>query len=131
MSNLWDRLPAQDLDRGQKLHLQNQDMDWRTIPAIAEWLYGRDMAPEAEAHMRMMAAWGKMNVWDRDVFQKAMEMPFAGKSLRWIASIPSGVMALMLEANPTLLADKENFKKWLKDTSDLGGAKFLVPGAKL
>lgn len=131
MEDKLEGLPAMDLERGERMHLGRQGMDWRTIPEIHQWLAGRGMAPQAEAHMRMMAAWGKMNVWDQEDFRKAMEMPFAGPNTRWIASIPASVMALILEANPTLLANREEFRKWLKDNGPTGGAQYRVPGAKL
>lgn len=122
-------LPIVDPDLGRKKHLEGK-IDWRDISEIAYWMYGRGMAPETEAHMKLMATWGKMNVWDAEDFRKVVDMPFAGKSIRWIASIPAAVMSLMLEANPTLLADREEFLKWLKDPSDRGGARFRVPGAR-
>lgn len=106
-------------------------MDWRKLAEMHMEIEGTGMAPEAEAHLRTMAWWGKMSVSDRDEFKKRNNF-FGDESAtdanwRWIASIPSNVISALLHVNPTLFQDMGAFKKWLK----VEGTQYQVPGSKL
>ena len=91
---------------------------------------GKGMAPEAEAHLRTMAWWNKMSPTDAEAFKKEMDF-FRGKETaanwRWIASIPHNVVSALLHLHPNFLADKKEFRRWLKTE----GQQYIVPGAKL
>lgn len=125
-----DGLPVLDEQKARNACLTNR-MDWRKVAALHEQLDRTGLAPEAESHLQMMQWWNKMNVWDREDFEKAMGHPFAGKSVRWIASIPANIWSVMLECERDITRDPAALKRWLKDNSPEGGAKYRVPGAKL
>lgn len=123
-------LPILDEEKARKACLTNK-MDWRKVAALHERLDRTGLAPEAEGHLRAMQWWSKMNTWDREDFEKAMQMPFAGKSVRWIASIPASLWSVMLECESNITRDPAALKRWLKNNSPEGGAKYRVPGSKL
>ena len=126
-----DGQPIIDVERGEKACLRGK-LDWRTIAELHEKLDGTGLAPETETHLKTMMWWKKMNVWDRDDFEKAMRFTAAdGKNVRWIASIPPAIWAAMLETEPDILKDPKAFKRWLLNNSPTGGGKYRVPGAKL
>jgi len=122
-----DGLPILDIERGEKACLKGK-LDWRKVAEMHAALEGTGLAPETEGHLKAMMWWNKMNVWDRDDFERAMRFEGAdGKNVRWLASIPPAIWTVMLEAEPDILKDKEKFKQWLRT----GGAQYRVPGAKL
>jgi len=116
-------LPELDPSIGERKHLSN--FDWRKIAAIHEELEG--VAPEAEAHLRMMAWWAGLNVWDRADFRKALSILPEWKSVRWVASIPLSIGSAIFESHPELLKDRQELHRWLNDSSPMGGLKYKIP----
>jgi len=108
-------------------------MDWRKLAEMHMQIDGTGMAPEAEAHLRTMAWWGRMSVTDAEEFRKKTDFFGAGTAgdgkegnWRWIASIPHNVMSALLQVNPDLLKDMKEFKKWLRTE----GVQYQVPGSQ-
>jgi hypothetical protein len=119
-----------DVEAAEKANLQGK-MSWMDIAELHENHLHGGMAPQAEAHLKAMLWWNKLSLCDREDFARMTGHGVQGKSWRHIASVDPSIMSAMLEANPELTRDKERFKKWLKDNSAKGGAKYRVPGAKL
>lgn len=104
-------------------------MDWRQLADLHLQLDRTGLAPEAEAHLNLMAWWNKLNDDDSDKFkEEASWMQEGGEgNWRWLASIPHNVAAALLQLNPNIFSEKEEFRAWLRTE----GKQYLIPGAKL
>lgn len=99
-------------------------MDWREIGDLHLWLDRKGLAPEAEAHLKMMSWWQNMNALDQEDFQRAQNVLGEG-SFRWVASIPMSVWCLLLDLHPTILQDKAELHRWLRSNP-----QYLVPNGR-
>jgi hypothetical protein len=97
--------------------------DWRKMGEIHFDLAGSNMAPEAEAHLKMMKWWKGLNYMDQETFTKAQSTLGEG-SFRWMASVPMSIWSLLLDIHPNIMQNPEELRKWLR-----ANPQYCVPQA--